>query len=55
MELIPEFIPLEDNSEEKINKMDFKYNSELLEVKTIEALNDLIGKYSSEIRENEYK
>ena len=51
---IPEFIPLEDNSEEKINKMDIEYNNVLLEVNTTEVLDDLIGKYSSEIRANEY-
>ena len=34
--------------------MDIEYNSELLEVNTTEALDDLFGKYSSEIRENEY-
>ena len=51
---ISEFIPLEDNSEEKINKMDIEYNNVLLEVNTTEVLDDLIGKYSSEIRANEY-
>lgn len=34
--------------------MDIEYNSEILEVNTTEALDELIGKYSSEIRENEF-
>ena len=35
--------------------MDIEYNGELLEINTTEALDDLIEKYSSEIREKGFE
>ena len=48
---LPDFIPLEDNSEENTNQMDTTYINPNLEINNTESLDKIIGKYSSEIRE----
>ena len=50
---LPDFIPLEDNSEENTNQMDTTYINTNLEINNTESLDYIIEKYSSEIREKE--